>query len=220
MITENDNFSWNEWAAFAEGEDESATSITITPEIVAIICLTDCAGQLEAVTTNPRRLALAAKSAHLALQAALTAALAGTTNTGAHDNKLEAKHLAYLQDRGAGNVEHPDSDRVMNFADLLTKAQSEQLPWGSVLKISEKDQQLLQRLTSIRHDIEHPKQLRNLLFLEDVFETLPVAANLTVILLKTVFHHIGQDDLDLLEKCRDQILLYYNRFAALPTTQR
>ena len=57
------------------------------------------------------RLALAAKSAHLALQAALTAALAGSANIGAHAPKLRLAHLKYLNESRAQTADRPTSDR-------------------------------------------------------------------------------------------------------------
>ncbi|PTQ12090.1 hypothetical protein CLG96_05850 [Sphingomonas oleivorans] len=199
--------NWAEILAAADDKSEFP-SIMVTPETIAVMSLVDCADQLEAMNQFPMRLALAAKSAHLALQAALTAALAGTANIGAHDDKLAARHLAYLEDRGEGGVERPTSDRVMSFPDLLAKATAGPLPWGDAIQLSTDDALLLDRLARIRHDIEHPKQQIHAIEMAYVFEPLPVAANLVATLIGTVFHHIDRDERQALEHARDRIIAY------------
>ena len=195
-------------ASLVSACDESVfSSTTITPESVAILGLVDCADQLKTAETQPLRLILAAKSAHLALQAALTAALAGTTGTGANDDELAAKHIAFLEDRGAGKVPYPNNDRVMSFPKLFAKAQKH-LPWGDPIQVSEEENLLLSRLTSIRHDTEHPKQLRHSIQPAYIFEALPVAARLVVTLMETVHGHFSQNDLDELKRARDRIISF------------
>jgi hypothetical protein len=103
--------------------------VEITPERVAIINLQDCAEQLERSAAEPIRMALAAKAAHLAIQPALAAALAGSADGEAHPQKLKEKWLSYLGDRGTEGVERPGSDRLMTFANLLRQALATPLPW-------------------------------------------------------------------------------------------
>lgn len=66
------------WAALLAGGDDRPPWIALTPERIAYLSLHDCLIQLELAVIEFDRLAFAVKSAHMALQAALTAALAGT----------------------------------------------------------------------------------------------------------------------------------------------
>ena len=73
--------TWEEILAVL-GDEEGARDplghyVEVTPRALAMLNLRDCAEQLERWREEPLRLAQAAKSAHLALQAALTDALAG-----------------------------------------------------------------------------------------------------------------------------------------------
>jgi len=104
--------NWMAILASAENGDRPETYIRITPEIVAIFSLKDCNEQLIRATDEKLRLAQAMKSAHLAVQAALIAALAGSMNIGAHPDNLRRKKLQYYQE---GIGERPDSNRVMFF---------------------------------------------------------------------------------------------------------
>lgn len=171
-------------------------SICLTPERVAVLSLHDCADQLDRCTTEPDRLAMAAKALHLALQAALTAALAGPANVGAHSPKLRAEYLVFLDGLKSGKVEAPVSDKVMGFNDLLSKAKSEPLPWTSApVTVSAADQLLLDRLTFVRHAVEHPKQSFHGIGSAFVAEALPVAARLITDLLQSVAHHFEPEEL-------------------------
>lgn len=165
--------------------------IELTPERVAVLSLIDCAEQLERSASDTNRLAFAAKSAHLALQAALTAALAGTANIGAHAPKLRSKHLKYLEDCREGCAEAPESDRVMSFSDLLDAATKEPLPWtGTPVTVSSYQLSMLDRLTAVRNAVEHPKQHVHSIEPRYVAEAIPVAAVVAFELLKIMFHHL------------------------------
>lgn len=65
--------------------------VTITPELVALMQLEDCAAQLRAAEDQPIEVLLAAKSLHAGLVAALTAALAGSSGTGAYEPRLRER---------------------------------------------------------------------------------------------------------------------------------
>ncbi len=194
------------WFELLSGDHEPSDYVEITPERVAIISLKDCFDQLERSGAEPLRLALSAKSAHLAMQAALTAAIAGSANIGAHPEKLRLQHLAHLHDRGAGKIPRPESDRVMTFGELLNSAINQPLEWSSSpLSVTEDERYLLDRLTTLRHGVEHPKQMS--WYIEPLFitQTLPVAARLTVRLLEDVFHHLEAGELEELKKIAAQI---------------
>ena len=181
-----------DWIELLVGvDDDGPPWIRLSPERVAVIGLDDCSTQLERAVEQIDCLALAAKSIHMALQAALTAALAGTANIGAHPTKLRIAHLAYLEGRGSGPP-RPTSDKVMSFTDLLAAATSQPLPWtGEPLALSDEADELLARLTKVRHAVEHPKQILHSIEPGYVAEALPVAADLVCTLLDSVFHHLG-----------------------------
>ena len=187
-----------DWAALLAGgnDDGRPPWITLTPERVSYLSLHDCLMQLELAVTEVDRLAFAAKSAHMALQAALTAALAGTANVGAHDPKLRRAYLEHFEGRGAGPP-RPSSVRVMSFPDLLAAATTEPLPWvGKPLALTERQHELLARLTEVRHAVEHPKQQQHSIGPRYVVEALPVAAAMVRDLLATVFHHLEPGDME------------------------
>ena len=192
-------------------EVKESNWVVLTPERVAMISLIDCEEQLVKSGSDPLRLSLAAKSAHLALQAALTAALAGTANIGAHPEKLRVEYLNYLNDPDISNTARPISDRVMGFGELLELAKIGNLPWSNVpLAVDDNQQELLDRLTSLRHDIEHPKQNVHSIEPEFILQTLPVAARLTIELLETVFHHFESGEMGRLKKVADAIVAIVN----------
>jgi hypothetical protein len=186
-----------DWAAIiasVESGEEPAGWIHISPVIVAIFSIRDCEEQLERSAAEPLRLAQAAKSAHLAVQAALTAALSGSMGIGAHPEKLRIKYLEYLQ--GASG-ERPESNRVMAFNDLLNQALSSPLEWsGKPLSIADEQLALLDRLGDLRDGIEHTKQVHWGIEVAYILEVLPVAAHLTAELLEVVFHHLEPGELD------------------------
>ena len=194
-IDDDDAIDWV--SALAKFKDHKSAYVEITPESISIINLMDSFDQIERSAAVPNRLALAAKSMHLALQAALTAVLAGTANIGAHPEKIRLQYLAYLNDRENPKAVRPTSDRVMGFEDLLDKACSTSLEWsGEPLNLSEPDRALIDRLTSVRHDVEHPKQALHAIEPAYIKETLPLAAALTLQLLDQVSHHFEDGELE------------------------
>lgn len=167
-------------------EDPWADWPTVTAEAISLLNIHDCAEQLAQAASNPLRLAQAAKSAHLALQAALTAALAGSMGIGAYNKKLELRWLAYLQD----GAEQPGSWRVMDFDGLLAKARAKKLEWtGRPLDVDDLAAAQLLKLTRIRHGIEHPKPGFWVIQPEYIHDVIPVAVRLAMELLRSVHHH-------------------------------
>lgn len=206
---EDDTWDFN--AIFEQGETNKDGWVRITPESVAILSLTDSLEQIERSASEPNRLMLAVKSAHLALQAALTAALAGSANIGAHPDRLRLKYLDHLHDRGAGKVPRPENDRVMDFSELLDTVTKSGLPWGGEpVQLTDDDRTLLDRLTSLRHAIEHPKQMSHSIEREAMLEPLSIAAKLTVELLASVFHHLAPGELERLYEMQERIAMICN----------
>ncbi len=195
-----------DWVSILAGGQSGPEYVVVTPERVASLCLTDSVEQLEKSQASVMRLALAAKSAHLALQAALTAALAGSANIGAHPEKLQARYIQYFEESRTTPLAPPESDRVMGFSELLNAARSEPLPWSNApLVLSDSEVELLERLTKVRHAVEHPKQMHHSIEQKYVLEVLPLAAKISVILLETVSHHLESGEIERLRACVDKI---------------
>ena len=194
---------WVEILANVEAGEDPNDYIHITPEIVAVFSLKDCEEQLRRSTNEPLRLAQAAKSAHLAVQAALTAALAGSMNIGAHPEKLRTKKLQFYQE-GVGH--RPDEDRVLAFRLLLERAMSGPMEWtGEPLTLTEAEQALLARLCFLRDGIEHPKQTHWSIEVAYILEVLPIAAHSVLKLLSVVFHHLELGELEELGHLAEKI---------------
>lgn len=192
-----DDESQTNWLDILGAPDDGLPWIRLSPERVALLALEDCTYQLEHSLSDVDRLAMAAKAAHLALQAALTAALAGSANIGAHPEKLRSKYLEYFENSRSAPLTPPANDRVMAFPELLAAATGGALPWtGSSLQINEAERSLLGRLTAVRHAVEHPKQSHHSIEPAYVAEALPIAARLIFELLTSVSHHFTIDELD------------------------
>lgn len=202
-MQDSEETDWEAILAAVEIGDEPQDYIHITPAVVAIFSLKDCEEQLRRAKDERLRLAQALKSAHLAVQAALTAALAGSMNIGAHPEGLMAKKLAYYQE---GEGERPDDDRVLAFKGLLERAMSAPLEWThEPLNLSEHEQQLLERLCFLRDGIEHPKQSHWGIEISYILEALPVAARTAVTLLEVVVHHLEPGELAQMQELAAQV---------------
>lgn len=172
------------------GEDPLAHYVEVTPRALARLNLQDCKDQLERWQEEPLRLAQAAKSAHLAMQSALTDALAGSAGIGAYDDDLRAAYLAYFEESRNGEATPPKGDFVLPFPKLLARAIEHPMEWsGRKLEVSLDEMKALDRLTYVRHRVEHPRPQFH--FIEPLFIalTLPVAARLTLELLDVCWHH-------------------------------
>lgn len=171
--------------------------VEVTPRRLAMLNLRDCKEQLERWKEEPLRLAQAAKSAHLAMQAALTDALAGSASIGAYDDKLREAYLAYFEASRDGEATPPESDRVMSFPKLLARAMDHPMEWsGKKLEVSGDEMKALDRLSHVRHRVEHPRPQFH--FIEPLFiaQTLPIAARLTLDLLDVCWHHYDEGERD------------------------
>ncbi len=196
--SENEPVDEIDWEAFStDSRDEEALPddplaeyILATPKAIAILNLCDCKEQLERWQDDTLRLAQAAKSAHLALQAALIDALSGSASIGAYDDKHIAKWLEFYEASRKGDGRRPSKGRVMSFGQLLDKAIQQPLPWtAQCLAVSLDEQEMLNKLTHVRHSFEHPHPESH--FIEPLYigQTLPVAARLTERLLQECSHH-------------------------------
>lgn len=171
-------------------DDPLERYVEITPRALAMLGLRDCNEQLARTPDEPLRLAQAAKSAHLALQAALIVALAGSANIGAYDDDLRSAYLAYFESSRESDSLPPRGDRVMPFPKLLARAMEHPMEWsGRKLEVDAHELEALERLTFIRHRIEHPRPAHHFVEPRFIALTLPIAARLTLELLDVVSHH-------------------------------
>jgi hypothetical protein len=179
-------------AEVAEEEltDPSAAYVVLTPRALSLLSLMECRDQLERRGENSLLLGLAAKSAHLAMHAALVDALAGSAGIGAFPPNLRKKWLTYFNARD-DETAAPADDWVMSFNDLLNRATTHPLEWtGQPLNVTQSDLAALKRLTYIRHRVEHPRPISHLIAPELITETLPIAARLTLKILDTARHQL------------------------------
>lgn len=140
-----------------EGAEEVAPGfVLVTARSLGLLHLQDCAQQLAMSSTVPLRLAQAAKSVHLALQSALTGAVAGSMSIGAYPPKLRRQYYEYLTAGPECAVTYPQSDRVMSFEELLEHACNNRCEWtGQNLTLTGEDWKALRRLTTVRHRVAH-----------------------------------------------------------------
>ncbi len=187
-----------DWYELLRGEDDEGISlgdpladyVLATPRVIAILNLCDCKEQLERWQHEPLRLAQAAKSAHLAMQAALTDALAGSTGIGAYRDKDISKWLEYFEASRTGDQRRPQRGHVMAFGELLDKATRQPLPWtGQKLEVTADENEQLKKLTHVRHRMEHPHPESHYIEPRFICQTLPVAARLSERLLEECSHH-------------------------------
>lgn len=205
-MQQEDEIDWMEILASHETGEDPQHYIHITPETVAIFSLKDSEEQLRRASNERLRLAQALKSAHLAVQAALTAALAGSMNIGAHPKQLRLKMLGFYQE---GSGERPADNRVLAFNGLLERALSEPMEWtGQPLSLDPQEQELLARLCDLRDGIEHPKQMHWAIEVAYILEVLPLAAHTTVKLLEVVMHHLRPGDMAELQQLAVQIEIH------------
>ena len=86
----------------------------------------------------------------------------------------------------------------MDFEPLLKKARSTPLEWTNrSLSISDMDAAALQKLTWIRHGIEHPKPGFWVIEPAYIFNVIPVAVSLALELLEGFHHHFELGELEL-----------------------
>lgn len=176
------------------GKDRTEDWPTISAAALTLLQIGDCEEQLGRASTQPLRLVQAAKSAHSALHAALTAALAGSMGIGAYSQELERKWREFLQE-GTGGP--PNERHVMHFKDLLRKAQSQPLEWpGRPLILESGDEQALEKLTAIRDGVEHPKPGFWVIEPEWLYRIIPVGPRLALQLLRGFAHQLEPGELD------------------------
>ena len=171
------------------------TYVEVTPRAISIFNLQECAHQLALWEKQPLRLILAAKAAHLSLQAALIDALAGSTSIGAYKPKLRAAYLAYFNQLPDADAKMPSDDFVMHFKDLIKEAKATPLEGsGQRLEICEEQQGALDCLSGIRDSAEHPSPGSHYFEPRFVLNSIPTAVQLTARLLDERSHEYNEGE--------------------------
>lgn len=165
----------------------------VTPERVAVHSLEECLSHLEQVRQDNLFIISAACSAHRALQAALTAALAGSANIGASPPKVQKRWLEHFEIEPSKRPHTSPGFRVMGLLDLLKTATISKLPWSQTpLPISSCESFFALRLTNYRDDFEHPKQLTYVLTNREVAWSILFTAPLVQKALYEIGHRIDE----------------------------
>lgn len=170
---------------------------TVTPERICLLQLDDCERQLELAVEEPIRLVQAAKSLHLALQAALTFALAGSAGIGAYSDNVRAKWLDFLESDREPVVEVTLSRRILEFRSLLERLEKPRaVEWlNEPICLSEEDRENLEKLAFIRDQFEHPKPGSHSFEPDWACPAFPPAARLTLELIQAVHHHFEPEQI-------------------------
>jgi hypothetical protein len=179
-------------------EDESGPLdhyVEVTLERLTLAHLEDCASQLAVATSEPIRLFLAARSAHLALVTSLTAAIAGSASIGAFPKCVQEQWLRYFEDSRQGLAEHPENDTVMSFKALLRVARQGAEGWLSEpLDIDMVEEFQLIRLTKLRDRTEHPRPETHMIEPSYITDAVLVGITWAVHCLRTVWHRLEPSD--------------------------
>lgn len=181
---------------------------TVTPEQICLLQLDDCARQLELAVDDPIRLVQAAKSLHLALQAALTFALAGSAGIGAYPDSLRVKWLEFLESNRNSVVEVTLSRRIMEFRALLDRLNKPgAVEWLSEpICLSDDERENLEKLVFIRDAFEHPKPGSHSFEPDWACPAFPPAARLTLTLIEAMHHRFEPEEIAKAERLVKRII--------------
>lgn len=181
---------------------------TVTPEQICLLQLDDCVRQLELAADEPIRLVQAAKSLHLALQAALTFALAGSAGVGAYSDSLRTKWLEFLESDREPLAEVTLSRRIMEFRSLLDRLEKPRaVEWlDEPISLSDEDRENIEKLAFIRDAFEHPKPGSHSFEPDWACPAFPPAARLTLELIRAVHHRFEPEDVDKAERLANRIV--------------
>jgi hypothetical protein len=165
--------------------------IEITPESVAISSLENCHKRLEEAAEKPDSIFHAAADANRAIQAALTAALAGSANIGASPPKERGEWLQWFEESRESRPSKTPSWRVMGLRDMLIEAMQRPLPWTSLpLELCAHESFWIGRLLFYRDSFEHPKQLTFLMTRSEIADSIEGSVAVVEKALRTISHQI------------------------------
>jgi len=132
--------------------------IETSPHQLSSLCVVRASRAIGDTVADPAQWFLVIADLHRALNSALVAALRGAAGIGAYPLKLRREWLDYFEQSRTSEIKPPDRDRVQPFLDLLSRAQQASVDLqGAPLTLSDQERRDLEKLNSLRDDIEHVK---------------------------------------------------------------
>jgi hypothetical protein len=132
--------------------------IETSPHQLSALCVVRANRAVRETATDPAQWFLVIVDLHRALNSALVAALRGSAGIGAYPLKLRRQWLDYFEQSRTKDVAAPKQDRVEPFLVLLSQAQTASPELlGEPLTLSAQELKDLEKLNSLRDDIEHVK---------------------------------------------------------------
>lgn len=183
--------------------------IETSPHQLSALCVVRANKAINEAATDPTQWFLVIVDLHRALNSALVAALRGSAGIGAYPLKLRRQWLDYFEQSRTEDVAPPDQDRVEPFLVLLSRAQkpSPDLQ-GEPLALSPQESKDLEKLNSLRDDIEHVKPTAWSLEVAGLPRISKSAANALahLYLLPPVYMHLSETELSEAQLAIRQIL--------------
>jgi hypothetical protein len=132
--------------------------IETSPHQLSAVCVVRASHAINEAMSDPIQWFLVIPDLHRALNSALVAALRGTAGIGAYPPKLRRQWLDYFERSRTSQADPPEKERVEPFLDLLNRGQQPSPDlMGEPLRLSDQETKDLEKLNSLRDDIEHVK---------------------------------------------------------------
>jgi hypothetical protein len=133
--------------------------IETSPHQLSALCVVRANKAVCEAATDPVQWFLVIVDLHRALNSALVAALRGSAGIGAYSLKLRRQWLDYFEQSRMKEIAAPNQDRVEPFLVLLSRTQNASPDLqGEALRLSPQEFKDLEKLNSLRDDIEHVKR--------------------------------------------------------------
>ncbi|WFL76586.1 hypothetical protein P7228_11330 [Altererythrobacter arenosus] len=168
--------------------------VEVTFERLVLAHLEDAADQFSKASQEPLRLFLAARSVHLALMTALSAAMSGTDGIGAMPKSYREDWITFFEDTRHGLRETPPT-RMLGFNAMLDRASQERVGWfHKPLELADETRSKLNRLTALRDWVEHPRPDHHFIEPEWIYEAIAPGVELTESCFSLVSHRLDEPD--------------------------
>lgn len=190
-MDDNDLSEFIEWARENSSRAPNPEHVTVSCERLVVVQLQRCAEFISAADENGYWLLDAARALHLAMVAAMTAALSGSAGIGASPPKQRIKAIAAMNAGAWGDV----PERVMSYAELVEAIQTEgAMEWASALRLMQEEQEACAALNSLRERIDHPKTSTFSESRAEIRRVCALVAALVPRIMECVRHHFEEDD--------------------------
>ncbi len=189
-MDENDIADFVSWAKEAEERGPNPDFVTITCERLVVAQLERCAEHLEGIDPDGYHLLDAIRSLHLAMVAAMTAALNGSAGIGAMPGKARSKAIQALN-----KGEFATGERVMSYAELLEAIQTEgAIEWGPAIVLTSDERADCVTLNARRERIDHPKPSSFIEARDELRRLCRVVSAIVPRIAASVSHHFEEAD--------------------------